>query len=139
MTSSRDVRFIQPKMWTWILQEGSYPMMSSTRNLDVKSRIPNAVRLAVMRIHKNLGHPSNELLCRALRIDGANRIAIRAVSELKCDVCWEKKPPNSQLLAKLADTYAEFNQGVGVVLFMLADLDEQVFEYLKTVDLPTRF
>ena len=92
-----------------------------------------------MRIHKKLVHPSNELLCRALRFGGANRFAIRAVSELKCDVCSENKPPNSLLLAKLADTYIEFNQGVGVNLFMLADSDEQLFEYLKTVHLPTRF
>ena len=27
--------------------------------------IPNAVRLAITRIHKNLKHPSKELLCRA--------------------------------------------------------------------------
>ena len=71
-----------------------------------------------MRIHKNLGHPSKELLCRALRIGGANKIAIRAASELKCDVCAETKPPKSHLPSKLADTYTEFNQGVGVDLFV---------------------
>ena len=48
----------------------------------VPKEIPNAVKLAIMRIHKNLGHPSKELLCRALRIGGANEIAIRAASEL---------------------------------------------------------
>ena len=31
----------------------------------VPVEIPNAVRLAIMRIHKNLGYPSKELLCRA--------------------------------------------------------------------------
>ena len=92
-----------------------------------------------MRIHKNLGHPSKELLCRALRIGGANKVAIRAATELKCDVCSESKPPKSHLPAKLADTYTEFNQGVGVDLFMLADSDEQVFEFLNIVDLATRF
>ena len=54
----------------------------------VPEEIPNCVRLAVMRIHKILGRPSKELLCRALRIGGANKVAIRAASELKCDVCW---------------------------------------------------
>ena len=48
---------------------------------------PNAVRLAIMRIHKNLGHPSKEL----------DKIAIRRASELKCDVCSENKPPKSHL------------------------------------------
>ena len=69
-------------------------------------------------------------MCRAFRIGGANRIAIGAASELKCE---------SHLPAKLADTYTEFNQGVGVDLFMLADSDEQVFEFLNVVDFATRF
>ena len=55
----------------------------------VLKEIPNAVRLAIMRIHKNLGHPSKELLCRALRSGGANKIPIRAASEHECDVCAE--------------------------------------------------
>ena len=97
----------------------------------VPGEIPNAVRLAIMRIHKNLGHPSKELCCRALRIGGANRIALRAASEIKCDVCSENKPPKSYLPSKLADTYTVSNQGVGVDLFVLADSDEQLFELLK--------
>ena len=84
----------------------------------VPEEIPNAVRLAIMRVHKNLEHPSKELLCRALRIGGANRIAIRAASQLKCDACSENKPPKSHLPAKMADKYTEFNQGVGVDLFV---------------------
>ena len=39
----------------------------------VSEEIPNAVRLATMRVHKNLGHPSKELLCRALRIGGSRK------------------------------------------------------------------
>ena len=64
---------------------------------------------------------------------------LSAASELKCDVCSENKPPKSHLPAKLADTYTEFNQGVGVDLFLLSDSDEQVFEFLNRVDLATRF
>ena len=105
----------------------------------VPEEIPNAVRLAVMRIHNNLEHHSKELLCRALRIGGANKVAIRAATELKCDVCSESKPPKSDSPAKLADMYTEFNQSVGVDLFMLEDSDEQVFEFLNIVALATRF
>ena len=39
----------------------------------------------------------------------------------------------------LADTYTEFNQGVGVDLFVLADSNKQVFEFLNIVDLAARF
>ena len=72
---------------------------------EVPAEIPNAATFAIMRIHKNLGHPSKELHCRALRIGGTNKIAIRAASELKSDVCVENKPPKSHLPAKLADTH----------------------------------
>ena len=127
-----------------ILQERPYLMTSSTEEphleeAKVPEEIPNEVRLAIMRVHKNLEHPSKELLCRALRNGGANRIAIRAASQLKCDACSENKPPKSHLPAKLADTYTEFNQGVGVDLFVLADSDEQVCKFLNIVDLATRF
>ena len=67
----------------------------------VPEEVPKAVRLAIMRIHRNLGHPSKELFCRALRIGGANRIALRAASDLKCDVCMENGHPKSHLPAIL--------------------------------------
>ena len=63
----------------------------------------------------------------------------RRVTSIKCDVSSENKPPKSHLPAKLADTYTEFNQGVRVDLFVLADSNEQVFEFLDIVDLATRF
>ena len=46
----------------------------------------------------------------------------------------ENRPPTCHLPAKLADTYTEFNQGVGVDLFVLADSDEQVVEFLNIVE-----
>ena len=75
-------------------------------------------------------------MCRALRIGGANRIALRAASKLKCDV--ENRPPKSHLPAKLADTYTELNQAVGVDFSVFPDSDEQVFEFLNIADLATR-
>ena len=51
----------------------------------------------------------------------------------------ESKLPKSHLPAQLADTYTEFNQGVGFYLLVLADSDEHVCEFLNIVDLATRF
>ena len=51
----------------------------------------------------------------------------------------ENKLPKSHLPSKLADTYTEFNQGEGVDLFVLADSNEQMFEFLNIADLATRF
>ena len=87
----------------------------------------------------DLGDPSKELPCRASRIGGANKIAIRAASELQVRRLRGERTSKSHLLAKLADTYTEFNQGVGVGLFVLADSNEHVLEFLNNVDLATRF
>ena len=92
-----------------------------------------------MRMHKNLGHPSKELLCHASRIGGANKIAIRAANELMCDVCSENKPPTKHLPAKVADSHTKFNRGGVVDLFVLADSNEPAFEFLNIADLATRF
>ena len=84
---------ILPKMWEMDLTGADTPddeflEEPHVEEAKVPEELPNAVRLAIMRITKMLGHPSKELLCRALRIGGANKIAIRAASELKCVVRW---------------------------------------------------
>ena len=56
------------------IPDDEYPEVPHVEELRVPEEIPNAATLAIMRIHKNLGHPSKELLCRALRIGGANEI-----------------------------------------------------------------
>ena len=78
---------------------------------------------------------AGELLCRALRIGG---VALRGANEFKCDVLHGTQPPRSCLPTNPVDTYTEFNQGVGVDLFLFADSDAQVFECLNIVDLATR-
>ena len=75
----------QPKMWECIWQAPPYPMESSTRNLNLKSQrvleeVPRAAKLEVMRISRNLVHPSTQLLFRALRTGGDNKIALTAAS-----------------------------------------------------------
>ena len=111
--------------------------MSSTSNHTLKRR--KFLKKYPKRSNRqSCEFPSQELLSRALRIGGANKITIEAASELKCAVCSETNPPKRHLLAKLADAYTEFNQGVGADLFVPADSDEQVFEFLFIVNLPTR-
>ena len=51
----------------------------------------------------------------------------------------ENKPPKCFFALKVADTSTEFNQAVGVDLFVLADSNEQVFKFLNIVALATRF
>ena len=49
------------------------------------------------------------MLCRALRIGGASKIALKAASALWCDVWMENKPPKKSLFA----CEGSLNEGVG--------------------------
>ena len=47
-----------------------------------------------MKIHRNLGHPNNKELARALKHAGAKRHIIRwALKSLRCPVCETRKQP----------------------------------------------
>ena len=65
------------------IPDDEFPEEPHVEEAKVPEEVQNAVRLAIIRIHKNLGHPSKELLRRVLRIGGANKIVIRTASELK--------------------------------------------------------
>ena len=80
---------------------------SHVEEVRVPKGIHDAVKLAIMRIHRNLGHSIKELLCRALRMGGANEIAIRALNssatfvrrtilrKVTCFRSWQTHTPNS--------------------------------------------
>ena len=48
--------------------DDEFPQEPHVVEARVPVEIPSAVRLANVRIHKNLGHSRKELLCRAFRI-----------------------------------------------------------------------
>ena len=47
-------------------------------------------------MHKNLGHPSNEQLSKALQANGQRPEMVRAALELKCPVCAASSAPKHQ-------------------------------------------
>ena len=72
------------------IPDDEFPEEPHVGEVSVPKEIPNAAKLKIMRVHRNLGHPSKELLCRAVQFGGAN------------DVCMENKPPESNLPSKLS-------------------------------------
>ena len=48
------------------IPDDEFPEEPHVEEVRVPKEIPNAVKLAIMRIHKNLGHTSMDLLRRAL-------------------------------------------------------------------------
>ena len=71
------------------------------------------IHQAVLKLHKNLGHPSTPELIRVLKHSKASEKAIRAAQALECSVCANHVRPASALPANVPKTVA-FNHQVGL-------------------------
>ena len=80
---------------------------------EVAPRVDDKIRSALMKLHKNLGHPSQSDMIRILKHSGASAEAIRAVSHLECSVCAQHKQPASARPAKVTRRL-EFNEIVSL-------------------------
>ena len=92
-----------------------------------------------MRIHKNLGHPQQGIALSRFANwwseqdrDSSGEVNSRVTFVLRTNL-------RKVICLRSWHTYTEFTQGVGVDLFVLADSNEQVFDFLNIVDLATRF
>jgi hypothetical protein len=55
--------------------------------------LPKWEQQTILRMHKNLGHPSNDRLARALQINGARAEVVQAALEIRCAICAANAPP----------------------------------------------
>ena len=75
-----------------------------TRLMDQTLRfrsLPKWEQQQIIHMHKNLGHPSNDRLSRALQTAGYRPDVSQAALELKCQVCARCSPPKHQRPAAL--------------------------------------
>ena len=74
---------------------------------------PEKIKQSLMKLHRNLGHPSNADLVRVLKHGQASEDAIKMARELTCDFCTARKAPTVANPGKTS-TVTEFNQRVGL-------------------------
>ena len=75
----------------------------------------------VFRIHRNLGHPTNEMFLRALKHAGVKKEILNWVkTKFHCDLCQRKQKANPHRPGKL-QKIMEFNEVVGVDTFTVND------------------
>lgn len=75
-------------LWTWTWHRN--PL---TKNKALKAEVGSQVFSYVARLHKNLGHPSPEVLQRMLTEVQATSDVLKAAKEYICPKCHERKPP----------------------------------------------
>ena len=99
------------------------------------------MRNAVLRIHKNLRHPSKDQLVRAFRACGASDEAIAAAVQLQCPVCHEMNRPavgHTRFPARLKKV-KEFGEQIAIDLFTVHTNSGVALEMLNIVDIKTGF
>ena len=105
-----------------------------------KSKVSREDQRLIKKLHTNLGHPSNQELCRALRIARARSAVWRYVKEdFKCEECERNKKPRSARPAALPKTMEPCRTvGLDVVFFPALDV-RKVRPVLNMVDWATGY
>ena len=63
--------------------------------------LPKWEQHMIVKLHKNLGHPSNDRLVRALQVNGSRPAIIQAAAEIRCPACAAHVPPKHARPASL--------------------------------------
>ena len=92
------------------------------------------IRLAVAKLHTNLGHPSNKALARAIRLTGGSDLAIATALGHQCPVCDRlKNPTNPSHQAAGIPEVKDFGRAIAIDLFTLADCFGKPLNFLNVV------
>eukprot|EP00435_Cladocopium_sp_Y103_P052219 s999_g16.t1 len=82
-------------------------------NAQPESEEDAKIRLALKRLHVNLGHPHNRDLMRILHHSKASAKAISLAKDFECSVCANHQKPASSLPAKVSRAW-DFNDKIGL-------------------------
>ena len=110
--SSAECLIVESEVPLWTAENAPCWEVLAARRSDLPVE-PSRLRQALLKLHKNLGHPANGDLIRILRHGQASDEAVRAARELSCDFCTARKGPTA---ANPGQTHrvTEFNQRVGL-------------------------
>eukprot|EP00435_Cladocopium_sp_Y103_P040884 s349_g11.t1 len=100
--------------------------------------LPRELKLAVKRIHVNLGHASTPAMLRALRISKASEAALKAVRLFRCSDCPRIQNPKEPRPSKLPIT-DEFNVQIGMDIIHENDSAGQPWTWLNVFCQATQF
>ena len=100
--------------------------------------LPRELKLAIRRVHVNLGHAPQAAMLRALRISRASETAIKACRLFRCPDCPRLTEPRLPRPSKLpvAD---EFNVQIGLDIFSEKDAKGHSWSWLNVFDQGTLF
>lgn len=100
--------------------------------------LPRELKLAIRRVHVNLGHATTAQMLKAMRISRASEVAIRAVRLFQCPDCPRAQAPRPPRPSKLP-LAEEFNVQIGLDVFQAKDADGQSWSWFNVLCQATTF
>ena len=120
--------------------------ISSSQTADLHSAkqsarfqaLPRDEQIALLRAHKNLGHPSGERLSTLLRAQGYRAEIAQAALDLKCSTCQESQQPKLARPGSIRDEL-DFNDRICMDEFDWTNKEGTKFRVYHIVDWATNF
>ena len=100
--------------------------------------LPRDLKMAIRKIHVNLGHADTRSMLRALRVSRASEVAIKACRLFRCAECPRLQEPRIPRPSKLPFV-DEFNVMIGLDVFQEKDSAGQTWSWLNILDQATTF
>ena len=100
--------------------------------------LPRELKMAIRRIHQNLGHCSPAQMMKALRISRASETALKACRLFRCEDCPRLSEPKAPRPSKLP-LVDEFNVQIGMDVIEEADSNGQKWTWLNILCQATSF
>lgn len=99
-------------------------------------RISPEVRTAVIRLHRNLGHPHASDLKKMLTMNGIkNQQVLDAVDALECDSCIRTKGPERPPPSGIPqEGYLQFGDAVQMDIFFVRDIASKNYMFVGVID-----
>ena len=100
------------------------------------TRFSTEVKTAVIRLHRNMGHPHPSDLKKLLAMNGVRNQQIHdAVESLQCDSCLRTKGPTKPPPAGIPqEGYLQFGDAVQMDVFYVRDIKGQNYMFLGIID-----
>ena len=120
------------------LTESQHCDLTNPKQPEVFRNLPRDEQSALIRCHKNLGHPSPERLSTVLRQQGYRSEVVRAALGYQCSVCQAGVQPKGQRPSTLRDEM-DFNDRVSIDGIKWTNSKGQNFHFYHVIDWATNF
>ena len=102
------------------------------------SSLPKWEQNQIKLMHRNLGHPSNERLSKALQLSGYRAEVVNAANDLRCGVCAKHSPPKHQRPGSLK-TLIDFNDKIYLDAISWTGQNGKTFNFYHILDASSHY